>query len=137
MLNMIQIKEHLLVLCGDWNINLLAENTYQRALKSLPLSNNLQNTVLCPTHVNSNTCSLLDVMIRNKDFYHSTTRVIEMGFLHHLALVMSIIVHSPSTCLKYMKKMFFFSKLNIENFKDQLKLEFWDEVYLQPDVNSD
>jgi hypothetical protein len=74
-------------------------------------------------------------MIRNKGFYHSTTRVIEMGVSGHYALVMSIFVHSPSTCLKYVEK-YFFSKRNIENFKDQLKTELWDEVYLQSDVNS-
>jgi hypothetical protein len=125
------------VLCGDWNINLLEENTYQKALQILLLLNNLQNTVSSPTCVTPNTSSLLDVMIRNKTFYHSTTRVIEMGFSDHFALVMSIrvFIHSTSTCLKYVVKRFF-SKRNILNFKDQLKLESWDEVYLQSDVNS-
>jgi exonuclease III len=69
-LNKVQIKGRLLVLCGDWNINLLEENTYQKALQNPLLSNNLQNTVLCPTPVTPNTCFLLDVIIRNKIFYH-------------------------------------------------------------------
>jgi hypothetical protein len=63
------------VLCGDWIINLLEENNYQRTLQNLLLSNNLHNMVLCPTHVTSNTYSLLDVMIKNKNYYHSTTRL--------------------------------------------------------------
>jgi hypothetical protein len=48
---------------------------------------------------------------------------------------MSIFVHSPSTCQKYVEKRIF-SKRNIANFKDQLKIELWEEVYLQSDVNS-
>jgi hypothetical protein len=122
MLNLDQIKGCFLVLCRDRNINLLEENTYQKALQSLLLSNNLQNMVLCPARVTSNTCSLLNVVIRNRDFYHSTTRVIKMEFSDHFALVMSIFVHSPSACLKYVEKRIF-SKRNIKNFKDQLKAE--------------
>jgi hypothetical protein len=104
------------VLCGDWNINLLEENIYQKALQRLLLLNNFQNTVSCPTHVTSNTCSLLDVIIRNAFLYHSVKRVTEMGFSDNFALVMSIFVHSPSTCEKYVDKSIF-SKRNIANFK--------------------
>jgi hypothetical protein len=56
-LNKVQIKGLLLVICGDWKLNLLEDNTYQKALQNLLLLNNLQNTVLCPTQVTSNTCS--------------------------------------------------------------------------------
>jgi hypothetical protein len=69
-----------LVICGDWNINLLHDNTHQKALLSLLLSNNLQNTVLCPTRVTTNSSSLIDVMIRNKIFYHTSTRGVELGY---------------------------------------------------------
>jgi exonuclease III len=84
-LNKVKKKGHLLVLCEDWNINLLEENIYQKALQRLLLLNNLQNTVSCPTRVTSNTCSLLDLMIRNAFLYHSVTRVIEIGFSDHFA----------------------------------------------------
>jgi hypothetical protein len=43
-LNKVQLKGHHLVSCRDWNINLLEKSTYQKALQSLLLSNNLQNT---------------------------------------------------------------------------------------------
>jgi hypothetical protein len=74
-------------------------------------------------------------MTRNKIFYHSTTKVVEMGISDHFALVMSILIHSPSTCSKYVVKRIF-SKRNIASFSDQLKSEPWDEVYSQSDVNS-
>jgi hypothetical protein len=66
------------VLCGDWNINLLQENIHQKAL-SLLLSNNLLNTDACPTRVITNSSSLIGVMIRNKIFYHTTTKAAQLG----------------------------------------------------------
>jgi hypothetical protein len=83
------------------------DNICQKTLQSLLLSTNSQNTVLCPTHVTSNTYSLLDVIIKNKNYYHSTTRVIEMGFSDHFAVIMNILVHSPSICSKYVGKKYF------------------------------
>lgn len=55
--------------------------------------------------------------------------------INHFALVMSMLVHSPSTCSKYIVKRIF-SRRNIANFNDQLEIELWDEVYSQSDVNS-
>jgi exonuclease III len=55
--NKVLKRVHSLVLCGDWNINLLEENTHQKALLSLLLSYNLQNMMIsCPTRVTSNRC---------------------------------------------------------------------------------
>jgi hypothetical protein len=88
------------------NIYLLEESTYQKALLSLLLSNNLQNKVSCRTRVTSNTYSLLYVMIKNKNVYHSTTSVIEMGFSDHFPLFISIFVHSPSSWAKYVENGF-------------------------------
>jgi hypothetical protein len=88
------------VLCGDWNINLLVENNYRRTLQNRLLYNNLQNTVLCPTRVTSNTYSLLDVMTINKNYYDSTTRVMQMGYSDHSAVIMYILVNGPCVCIK-------------------------------------
>jgi hypothetical protein len=82
------------VIYGDWNINLLHDNTHQKALLSLLLSNNLLNTVSYPTRASTD-CSLIVVMIRNKIFHHTSTRVVELGNSNHFALVMNIIVKRP------------------------------------------
>jgi hypothetical protein len=74
-------------------------------------------------------------MIKNKNYYHSTTRVMEMGFSDHFAVIMNILVYRPSICSKYLEKRIF-SKQNITNFKDQLEIESWDEVYLHSNANS-
>jgi hypothetical protein len=89
-------KGRFLVICGDLNINLLQENSHQKAVLSLLLSNNLLNTVACPTRVTTNSSSLIDVMIRNKICYHTTTKVVELGYSDHFAQVMNIAVKCPS-----------------------------------------
>jgi hypothetical protein len=62
-----------------------------KKLSSL-LSNNLLNTIACPTRVTTSSSSLLEVMIRNKIFYHTTTKVVEVGYSDHFAQVMNIAV---------------------------------------------
>jgi hypothetical protein len=122
------------VICGDWNINLLQENIHQKALLSLLLLNNLLNTVACQTRFTTNSNSLIVVMIRNKIFYHTTTKVVQLGYSDHFAQVRNIdnkcpLVHSGKTVRRI------FSKRNIEIFNDQLKNEIWEDAYLQTDVN--
>jgi hypothetical protein len=75
-----------------------------------------------------------DVMIWNKIFYHSTTKVVELGFSDHFALIMNIFVNSPSTFLECVVKRIL-SKRSIVIFNGQLKTELWDDVYSQSDVN--
>jgi exonuclease III len=105
--NKVLLRGRFLVLCGDWNINLLVNNTQQKALISILLANNLLNTVSRPTRVTPTSSSLIDEMIRNKIFYHSSTKVVEMGFSDHLVLVMNILVKSPATFSIYIVKRVF------------------------------
>jgi hypothetical protein len=122
------------VICHDWNINLLQENILQKALLSLLLLNNLLNTVACPTRVTTNSSSLTDVMIRNKIFHHSTTKVVELGYSDYFVQAMNIVVKCPSVYSgKTVRRIF--SKRNIEIFNSQLKNKTWEDVHLQTDVN--
>jgi hypothetical protein len=59
----------------------------------------------------------------------------EMGFSDHFAVIMNILVYNLSICSKYVEKRIF-SKQNITNFKDQLEIESWVEVYLHSNANS-
>jgi hypothetical protein len=102
-------KGRFLVICGDWNINLLQENIHQKALLSLLLSKNLLNTVACPTRVTTNSSFLINVMIRNMIFYHTTTMVVELRYSDNFAQVMNIavkctLVHSGKTLRESSKK---------------------------------
>jgi hypothetical protein len=104
-------KGRFLVICGIWNIHLLQENIHQKALLSLLLLKNLLNTVACQTRITINSSSLIDVMIRNKLVYHTTTMVIELGYSDHFAQVMNIavkcaLVHSEKTVRSLLKKKY-------------------------------
>jgi hypothetical protein len=99
------------------------------------LSNNLINTVQSPTRISSNSCSLIDVMIRNKIFYPTSTNVVEMGYSDHFALVMNIVVTNSFVSFPEKTKRRIFSKRNIDLFNLRLSSEVWDEVYHQTDVN--
>jgi hypothetical protein len=103
------------VICGDWNINLLQKNSSQKALLNLLISNNLLNKVKSPTRVTTNTCSQIDVMIRNKIFYPTTTEVVETGYSDHFAQIMNIVVNSLSSLPEFTKKRVF-SKRSIDLF---------------------
>jgi hypothetical protein len=90
--------------------------------------------VACPTRVTRNSSCLIDVMIRNEIFYHTTTNVVELGYLGRFAQVMNIAVKCPFVHSgKTVRRVF--SKRNIEIFNSQLKNEIWEDVYLQRDVN--
>jgi hypothetical protein len=64
-------------------------------------------------------------MIINNNSYHTTTRVMEMGFSDHSAVIMNILVNGPSVCSKYAEKRIL-SKQNIVSFKDLLETGLWD-----------
>jgi hypothetical protein len=51
--------------------------------------------VECPMRVTTNSSSLIDVIIRNKIIYHTTTRVVEVGYSDHIAQIMNIAVKCP------------------------------------------
>jgi predicted AAA+ superfamily ATPase len=63
----------------------------------------------------------------NKIFYHSSTKVVEMGFSDHFALVMNILVKRPATfSVNIVKRVF--SRRSIDIFNAQLKTELWEDV---------
>jgi hypothetical protein len=96
-INKISKKVCFLVLCGDWNVNLLTDMPNKNALINLLLSNNLVNTVTYPTRVTWSPSSLIGVMITNKIFYPLETKVMEMGYSDHFAVVMNGSINMSST----------------------------------------
>jgi hypothetical protein len=59
-------KHKTLILCGDWNINILQTNPQKMELNSLLLRYNLKHIVNMPTGITNTTATLLDVVITNE-----------------------------------------------------------------------
>ena len=78
-------KNKKLLLCGDWNIDFLPEDSDQKNLTDLLLTYNLVNTVKSPTRMTSSAQILLDVIIINKTHYSTLATVIELGQSDHQA----------------------------------------------------
>jgi hypothetical protein len=55
-----------LIICGDWNINLLHKNDQVQTLKNILVSYDLINLVTSPTIVTCSSESLLDMMVVNR-----------------------------------------------------------------------
>jgi len=85
------MKDNILVLCGDWNIDFLHEDNNQKDLTNILLRYNLVNTVQSPTRITKSTSNLIDVIIINKQYYMEPATVIELGFSYHQAQVLSVL----------------------------------------------
>jgi len=59
-------KNKILILCGDWNADMLHESSNQSDLLGLLQRHNLINTIQSPTRITNNLNTLLDLMIINK-----------------------------------------------------------------------
>ena len=62
------MKDKILILCGDWNIDFLHEDSNLKDLTDLLLRYNLVNTVQSPTRISKSTSTLIDVIIINKKY---------------------------------------------------------------------
>jgi exonuclease III len=85
------MKDKILILCGDWHIDLLHEDSNQKDLTNLLLTYNLVNTVQSPTRIMKSTSTLLDVIIINKKYYMELATVIALGFSDHQAQVLPVL----------------------------------------------
>jgi len=60
------MKDKILILCGDWNIDFLREEGNLKDLTDLQLRYNPVNTVQSPTRIMKSRGTLIDVIIINK-----------------------------------------------------------------------
>lgn len=68
--------------------------------------------------------------------YHTTRKAAELGHSHHFVKVMNLAIKCPSVySVKTVRRAF--SKRNIEILNNQLKIEKWEDVYLQTHINSE
>jgi exonuclease III len=66
------IKDKILILCGEWNIDFLHEDGNLKDLTDLLLRYNLVNAVQSPTRITKSTNTLIDIIIINKNLLYGT-----------------------------------------------------------------
>jgi exonuclease III len=105
-------KNKSLLLCGDWNINLLHENNDKKDLDLLQRYN-LVNTVQSPTRITKSTSSMIELMIINGMMYKMPASKHELGLSDHLAQILPVMCRkSNGTTTKIWRRNF--NKNNIK-----------------------
>ena len=131
----LQMKDKILILCGDWNTDFFHEGSNQKDLTDLLLRYNLVNTVKSPTRTTKNTSTPLDVIIINKKYYMKPATVIKLGISDHQAQVLSVSHKTPTSVIKRVLKRHFRDD-NIRVFQYLLEKETWQEVFRETEVNA-
>jgi len=128
-------KNKILILCGDWNLDMLHESSNQSDLLGLLQRHNLINTIQSPTRITNNSNTLLDLMIINKIWYKSPASVLELGLSDHSAQILSITSSKPiQTPTKSWRRNF--NKNNINKFTKLLEQVRWQDVNLVSEANA-
>jgi hypothetical protein len=85
------MRDKILILCGDWNIDFLHEDGNLKDLTDLLLKYNLVNTAQSPTRIPKNTSTLIDLIIINKIYFMEPATIIELGSSDHKAQVLPLL----------------------------------------------
>jgi hypothetical protein len=130
----VQVKRKRLILCGDWNVNLLQQTPSAQELRSLLLMHNLVNIADSPTRYSRNVNLLIDVIVIDNLKYDMHIRNVDIGYSDHLAQILYINVHKIHSISRHIKKRFF-TDMNIAKFNSLLQDGKWDKVLQSNDVN--
>nr|CAI5856727.1 unnamed protein product [Callosobruchus analis] len=125
----VNFKTYSIIICGDFNINLLEKNRQTEGFLDLMVSHNLQHTVFEPTRGSS----LLDNIFVNCLDFHSCS-VIELGLSDHCAQTISIPIPKLEQAGDWIKTRVF-SRVRLQHFETELQAQSWEEVFDSSDVN--
>jgi hypothetical protein len=127
-------KNKSLLLCGDWNIDLLHKNNNQKDSVDLLQRYNLVPTVQSPTRIIKSTSSIIDLMIINGMLYKMPASYHELGLSDHLTQILPVMCRkSNGTTTKIWRRNF--NKNNIKKFTNLLDKMTWHEVIFGSEVN--
>jgi len=124
-----------IILCEDFNVNYLQENTTKRILDSLLESFGLYTTVKFPTRTNYKSCTLIDnifINIYNRDF---SVHPLINGLSDHDGQIITfsnIFYSVPRHIFSIARKI---NIHTIRNFTLLLSYENLEDVFLEKDVN--
>ncbi|XP_047100965.1 uncharacterized protein LOC124719820 [Schistocerca piceifrons] len=135
LLNTIYKKETVIILCGDFNINLLVESQQKRQfldiLKSFSMSPHINNS----TRITNTSNSLIDNIFSNMSATDIEVTNIDLGLCDHNALTTEIPLRSKED--KGVSNIYKrnFSVVSCHQFISILKNENWLDVMKQPSTD--
>jgi predicted fused transcriptional regulator/phosphomethylpyrimidine kinase len=123
-----------IIICGDWNVNLLQENKQVQALNNLLAFHDVINRVTSLTRVTNRSDSFLDVMVTNRQLNKNIIEVVNMGHSDHLAQILWMSVDKDNEELeKVLQRKY--TKENVDKFINMLTRESWEGIHVERDEN--
>lgn len=134
-LNKLYNPSNEIILCGDFNVNYLNDNTRKDCLNSLLASYNLYSIIDFPTRISNNSCSLIDNIYINSYLHEFSVYPFINGMSDHDAQVIALdnITVSVHNLIFYHKRVI--NNYTIGQFLYLLSYENWEEVFSETNVN--
>lgn len=122
-------EKAIVVIAGDFNIELLIDNNTKTKVCSLLNSYNLQQTIFENTRITAHGESCIDNIFTNKDVYLS--KVIHSAISDHTAQEIEMSLETNESKSFIYKKIF--NDKNKESFLGNLRVVTWDKIYSIPE----
>jgi hypothetical protein len=120
------------VLAGDFNVDLIKSSTHlpTQVFMDTLISYSFVPTITKPTRVTNFTSTLLDNFFVNCSMFECVSAVVYNDISDHFPIVLkiSLPMENNSSCASIKKRLF--TKVNIENFRNEISLVDWSSVFI-------
>jgi len=130
-LNKLYERSTELILCGDFNINCLNDNSRKHLLDSLLASFSLFSSVKFPTRIFNKSCTLIDNIYINTYRHNFSVHPLFNGLSDHdsqIITLSNIFFSIPRFVFSYTRKI---DSNSISKFAFLLRYENWEKVFLE------
>lgn len=128
-----KFKDHTVIICGDFNINLMSNDNSKISFIDLLITFNYKQTILSPTRITNNTSSLIDnIFVNTNNFKHNGN--ITSALSDHMSQFIAVETDIPiKTNIDIKSKRRFFTEIKLEDFFCCLRECAWDGVLSESD----
>jgi exonuclease III len=135
LLNSVYNTSNVIILCGDFNVNYLNDNSMKDSLNSLLASFNLYSTIYFPTRISYNSCTLIDNIYIDSYLHGFFVHPFINGLSDHDAqvLTLNIAINPDSKQIFYYRRVI--NNYTIGQIIYFLSYENWEDVFTEKNVN--
>lgn len=122
-------KKFNVILGGDFNINILENNSKTSSFLDLMLEYKFKQLIKEPTRISQTTSTCLDLIFTNFSDKNNYATVEELGFSDHSATIFHMKIQNviKKQTYWYTQKRFYNTR-NVQKFKSELKKQNWAEI---------